>query len=108
MPRVIYVRFDGEKETIHVPAGVSIMRGATMNGVPGIDGDCGGQCACATCHIFIDPAWQAKVGSPSPDSMEEEMLSFAETSRSNSRLACQITMSEDLDGIIVHLPENQH
>jgi 2Fe-2S ferredoxin len=84
------------------------MRGAVYNGVSGIDGDCGGECACGTCHVYVDPAWLPKVGTPSPGSVEETMLSFAEIAKPNSRLACQITVNDELDGIVVHIPEAQH
>jgi 2Fe-2S ferredoxin len=82
------------------------MRGAVDNGVPGIDADCGGQCACATCHVFVDEAWSARTGSP--DEQEESMLSFAATAQPNSRLSCQITVNGELDGLVVRLPEAQH
>jgi 2Fe-2S ferredoxin len=82
------------------------MRGAVDNGISGIDGDCDGACACATCHIYVEPEWRDKVG-PRQE-REEEMLSFAATTKPESRLACQITMAAALDGLTVKMPERQH
>jgi 2Fe-2S ferredoxin len=84
------------------------MRGAVNNGVPGIDADCGGECACATCHVYVDPAWLERIGLPEPGSMEASMLSFAAAAEPNSRLSCQIMMSEALAGLVVRMPEGQH
>lgn len=106
MPRVKYIEFNGTEHDIDVPVGLSVMRGAIDNNVPGIDADCGGQCACATCHVFVDAQWIAATGTP-PD-MEESMLEFAAMRQDNSRLACQIEMSEALDGLVVRMPEGQH
>ena len=80
--------------------------GAVKNNVPGIDADCGGACACATCHVYVDEAWLDKTGDKS--AMEESMLDFAENVEPNSRLSCQIKVSDALDGLIVRLPESQH
>jgi ferredoxin, 2Fe-2S len=82
------------------------MRGAVDNCVPGIDGDCGGNCACATCHVYLEPEWRDKVGRRSE--IEEEMLEFAALTRPESRLACQIQMAAELDGLAVRMPEAQH
>lgn len=106
MPQVTYIEHDGTEHPVEVQDGLSVMRGAVDNDVPGIDADCGGQCACATCHVFVDEAWLARTGAP--DEQEESMLSFAATAQSNSRLSCQITMTADLDGLVVRLPEAQH
>ena len=106
MPKVTYIEFNGAEHCIEVPNGLSVMLGAVDNGVPGIDADCGGQCACGTCHVYVDAAWLDKVGQP--DSQEESLLSFAAVTQPNSRLSCQIEMSEQLDGLIVRLPEGQH
>jgi 2Fe-2S ferredoxin len=76
------------------------------NNIPGIDADCGGACACATCHVYVDPAWVDKTGSQS--AMEESMLDFAENVESNSRLSCQIKVSDELDGLVVRMPQSQH
>jgi len=89
----------GEVETSRnehheVAVGLSVMRGAVNNNVPGIDADCGGECACATCHVYVDPAWLDKTGTPVPGSQEASMLSFAAEAEFNSRLSCQIAMRE--------------
>lgn len=106
MPKVTYIEHDGTEHIIEGQAGISIMENAVDNNVPGIDADCGGECACATCHVFVDEAWIAKTGKPGEE--EESMLSFAATLQPNSRLSCQITLDETLDGLIVRLPEAQH
>ena len=108
MPKVTYIEFNGTPHEVEVPVGLSVMRGAVNNGVPGIDADCGGECACATCHVYIDPAWRERIGVPEAESMEESMLSFAAVREENSRLSCQITMTEELDGLVVRMPEGQH
>jgi ferredoxin, 2Fe-2S len=108
MPSVTYIEFDGTVHTVEVPVGTSLMRGAVDNSTPGIDGDCGGECACATCHAYVDPAWLHKTGRPEPGSQEETMLSFAALAQPNSRLTCQIRMSEELAGIVLRMPEGQH
>ncbi|MDO9336607.1 MAG: 2Fe-2S iron-sulfur cluster binding domain-containing protein [Caulobacteraceae bacterium] len=106
MAKVTYVEHDGTEHTIEVKNGMSVMEGAIKNNVPGIDADCGGACACATCHVYVDPAWQGKTGEKS--AMEESMLDFAENVEDNSRLSCQIKVSDDLDGLVVRMPESQH
>lgn len=106
MPHVTYIEHDGTEHRVEVEEGLSVMRGAVDNGVPGIDADCGGQCACATCHVFVDGAWLARTGDKGEQ--EESMLSFAATALPNSRLACQIEMTADLDGLVVRMPEAQH
>ena len=108
MPKVTYVEYSGAEHQVEVPIGLSVMRGAVNNAVRGIDADCGGECACATCHVYVDPAWLDKIGTPDPGSMEESMLSFAAAAQANSRLSCQITMREELDGLVVRMPEGQH
>ena len=108
MPRVTYIEFNGTPHEVEVPLGLSIMRGAVDNDVPGIDADCGGECACATCHVYVDPAWLDKTGLPEPGSQEASMLSFAALAQPNSRLSCQIKVSDALDGLVVRLPEGQH
>jgi ferredoxin, 2Fe-2S len=105
MAKITYIQFNGTKHVIDVQSGYSVMEGAVKNDVDGIDADCGGACACATCHVFIDEAWRGKIGERSE--MEESMLEFAENVEPNSRLACQITVTEDLDGLIVRLPASQ-
>jgi 2Fe-2S ferredoxin len=106
MAKITYIEHDGKAHTIDVRNGLSVMEGAVKNNIPGIDADCGGACACATCHVYVDPAWSEKTGSPS--SMEESMLDFASEVEPNSRLSCQIKVTDALDGLIVRMPENQH
>ena len=106
MPKITYTDFDGQSRTVEVKNGLSVMEGAVKNNIPGIDADCGGACACATCHVYVDEAWREKVGGAS--AMEESMLDFAENVQPNSRLSCQIKVTDALDGLIVQTPENQH
>jgi 2Fe-2S ferredoxin len=106
MAKIIYIEHDGTEHAVDVKAGLSVMEGAVKNNIPGIDADCGGACACATCHVYVDEAWREKTGTPS--AMEESMLDFAEGVEPNSRLSCQIKVSDALDGLIVRTPENQH
>ena len=108
MPKVTYIEYNGREHVVEVPVGRSVMRGAVDNNIPGIDADCGGECACATCHVFVDPEWLPKTGLPVPGSQEASMLSFAAVTQDNSRLSCQIEMREELDGLIVRMPEGQH
>ena len=106
MAKITYIEHDGREHTVDVKTGLSVMEGAIRNNVPGIDADCGGACACATCHVYVDEAFAAETGRAS--AMEESMLDFAENVQPNSRLSCQIRVSDDLDGLIVRLPESQH
>lgn len=106
MARITYIEFDGTPHSVDATEGLSVMQVAVNNGIPGIDADCGGGCACATCHVFVDPEWQDKTGSP--EAMETSMLQLAEGVAENSRLSCQITIDESLDGLIVRMPESQH
>lgn len=106
MAKIKYIEFDGCEHEIEVKNGLSVMEGAVRHNVPGIDADCGGACACATCHVYVDEDFLDVTGRPS--AMEESMLDFAENVQPNSRLSCQIRVSDDLDGLIVRLPENQH
>jgi 2Fe-2S ferredoxin len=106
MPKITYVEFSGAEHAIEVKAGLTVMEGAVKHNVPGIDADCGGACACATCHVYVDAAWTDKVGSPT--AMEESMLDFAENVEPNSRLSCQIKVTDALDGLVVRMPESQH
>ena len=108
MPKVTYIEYDGTPHTVDVPVGTSVMRGAVDNNVPGIDADCGGECACATCHVYVDAAWLPRIGLPEGGSQEASMLSFAAVAQPDSRLSCQIKMREDLDGLVVRMPEGQH
>jgi 2Fe-2S ferredoxin len=106
VPTITFITSKGEHHPVEVAAGVSLMNAAVDNRVPGIDGDCGGQCACATCHVFIDAPWAGLL--PAPTSTEDEMLNFTAERVSASRLACQITVTDALDGIAVRMPQGQH
>ena len=106
MAKITYIEFDGTEHTADVRPGLSVMEGAVRNNIPGIDADCGGACACATCHVYVDEAWQEKAGERS--AMEDSMLDFAENVAENSRLSCQIRVNDALDGLVVRMPEDQH
>ena len=105
MPKITYIEHNGTEHVLDVPKGLSVMEGAVRNLVPGIDADCGGACACATCHVYVDPAWFEKTGER--EAMEESMLDFADDVRETSRLSCQIKVTEELDGLVVRMPEHQ-
>jgi 2Fe-2S ferredoxin len=105
MGQVTYVSFDGEQTVVDVANGDNLMQAAIDNGVSGILGDCGGGCACATCHCIVDDAWAAKTGEP--DELEVDMLDGLIDPKPTSRLSCQIIMSDELDGVVIHLPESQ-
>ncbi|MCY1705693.1 2Fe-2S iron-sulfur cluster-binding protein [Pannonibacter sp. SL95] len=105
MPHITFVSADGSRHEVDAAAGATVMESAIKHMVPGIEAECGGACACATCHVYVDEAWMAKADSPEP--MEEDMLDFAYDVRPTSRLSCQIKMSDALDGIVVHVPERQ-
>ncbi|MBH0236833.1 2Fe-2S iron-sulfur cluster-binding protein [Methylobrevis albus] len=105
MPKITYITHDGREFTVEAGVGSTVMENAVRNMVPGIDAECGGACACATCHVYVDPAWAEKTGGPSP--MEEDMLDFAFEVGPTSRLSCQIKLSSDLDGLVVRVPERQ-
>ena len=106
MAKITYIEFNGAEHTAEVKPGLSVMEGAIRNNIPGIDADCGGACACATCHVYVDPEWQEKTGARS--AMEDSMLDFAENVEPNSRLSCQIKVTPELDGLVVRTPESQH
>ena len=105
MAKINFVDHTGETRTIDVENGATVMEAAIRNGIPGIEAECGGACACATCHVYVDEAWQAKVGGPTP--MEEDMLDFAWDVRPTSRLSCQMKIVADWDGLVVEIPEKQ-
>lgn len=105
MAKITYIEFDGTKHEVDAKNGMTVMEVAIKNMVPGIDAECGGACACATCHVYVDETWTAVVGKP--EEMEEDMLDFGFDVRENSRLSCQITVSDELDGLVVRLPEQQ-
>ncbi len=105
MTKLTIIAFDGTRYDLDAADGSTVMENAVRNSVPGIDAECGGACACATCHVYVDDAWAEKAGGPAP--MEEDMLDFAADVRPNSRLSCQIKVSPALDGLIVRVPERQ-
>lgn len=106
MPKLIFIEHDGTEHQIDGEVGKSLMRNAVDNNVPGIDADCGGECACATCHVFVEGEWLAKTGTAGEE--ETRLLGFAATLQDNSRLSCQINISDELNGLVVRLPEAQH
>ena len=107
MAKVTFITHDGQEHTVDIALGWSLMEGAVKNRVPGIDADCGGACACATCHVYVDPKWLPAL--PPKSDMEEAMLDFAAMAGApNSRLSCQIRITEELDGMIVTIPVSQH
>ncbi|MFT7287271.1 MAG: 2Fe-2S ferredoxin [Halieaceae bacterium] len=105
MAKIHLIQFDGNVHTLEAAPGASLMQSVVDEGIPGIDGDCGGACACGTCHCFIEGDWQGTLGQV--DAMEESMLSMRPDRADNSRLSCQITVSEEMDGMVVRLPEYQ-
>jgi 2Fe-2S ferredoxin len=105
MAKITYIEHNGTEHAVEVKTGQSVMEGAVKNNIPGIDADCGGACACGTCHVYVDEAWRDKTGTPA--AMEESMLEFAEQAEPNSRLSCQIQVTDLLDGLIVRMPESQ-
>jgi 2Fe-2S ferredoxin len=105
MVKITYIDSAGTSRTVEGEVGATVMETAIRNGVPGIEAECGGACACSTCHVYVDEAWREKTGEPSP--MEEDMLDFAYEVRPNSRLSCQIRVRDDLDGLVVTTPERQ-
>ena len=105
MPKITYIDHEGTAREIDATNGETVMETAIKNSIPGIDADCGGACACATCHVYVDPAWAEKTGKP--EEMEEDMLDFAFDVRETSRLSCQIKVTDELDGLKVEVPEKQ-
>lgn len=105
MVKITYIAHDGITSEVEAEVGSTVMQTAVDNGIEGIVAECGGACSCATCHCYIDEAWRGAVGDPNP--LEREMLEFATEPKENSRLGCQIDISEALDGLVVHLPESQ-
>jgi 2Fe-2S ferredoxin len=105
MAKITYVAFNGIEHTVDVASGLSVMEGAKKNNIPGIDADCGGGCSCGTCHVYVDALWQTRTGPRTP--IEVATLDFAENVMANSRLSCQIKVNDDLDGLIVRMPESQ-
>ena len=105
MTKLSYIAFDGTHFDVEAEDGSTVMENAIRNGVPGIEAECGGACACATCHVYVDDAWMEKVGEP--ETMEEDMLDFAYDVQPNSRLSCQIRVRPEIDGLVVRIPERQ-
>ncbi|MDX1508139.1 MAG: 2Fe-2S iron-sulfur cluster-binding protein [Woeseiaceae bacterium] len=106
MPKVIYITPDETRHEVDVESGYSIMEGAINNNIEGIVAECGGACACATCHSYVDEAWLDKI--PPMDDMEDSMLDAAFERKDNSRLTCQIEMNDALDGIVIHVADNEY
>ncbi len=105
MPSITYISHAGVATTVDAAAGMSVMRAAVMNGVDGIDAECGGACACATCHVIVDPAWVDKL--PAPAAMEADTLEMVADPEPGSRLSCQVTITDALDGLVVRTPKSQ-
>ena len=105
MAKITYIEHNGKSHVVEVPNEISVMEGAVQNNIPGIDADCGGSCACATCHVYVDDKWFDKL--PKKEDAEQDMLDMAFEPNKFSRLACQITISKDLDGLVVKMPSKQ-
>ena len=105
MVKITFIDSSDNARTIEADVGATVMESAIKNDIPGIEAECGGACACATCHVYVDEAWFEKTGGPSP--MEEDMLDFGFDIKPNSRLSCQIKMTAELDGLVVRTPERQ-
>lgn len=105
MTHITLVAFDGTRFEIDAPNGSTVMENALRHSVPGIEAECGGACACATCHVYVDEAFAPIVGEP--EAMEEDMLDFAYDVRPTSRLSCQIKVRDEVEGLVVHIPERQ-
>jgi ferredoxin, 2Fe-2S len=105
MVKITFIDAEGTSRTVEAEVGSTVMENAIRNGIPGIEAECGGACACATCHVYVAEEWTSAVGEPQP--MEEDMLDFAFDVRSTSRLSCQIRVRPELDGLVVHTPTKQ-
>ena len=105
MAKITFIQPDGTSQVVEADAGLTVMEAAKKNLVAGIEAECGGACACATCHVYVDDAWREKVGKPS--AMEEDMLDFAFDVREESRLSCQIKVADALDGLVLRVPAKQ-
>jgi len=103
--KITYIEFGGKSHVVEVPSGLTVMEGAVDNNIPGIEAECGGACSCATCHVYVDPAWTKITGEA--EFLEQDMLEAALDLEDSSRLSCQIEVSDELDGLIVRLPELQ-
>lgn len=105
MVKITFVQPDGTSQIVEAQTGLTVMEAAKLNNIPGIEAECGGACACATCHVYVDEKWRAVTGKASD--MEEDMLDFAFDVREGSRLSCQIKVTDDLNGLIVNVPAKQ-
>ena len=105
MPKITFIQPDGTEQVVDAKVGTTVMEAAKLQDVPGIEAECGGACACATCHVYIDDAWTEKTGGPAE--MEEDMLDFAFGVREQSHLSCQVKVTDELDGLIVNVPPKQ-
>ncbi len=105
MAKITFIDHEGTSRIVEAETGSTVMENAIKNSIPGIEAECGGACACATCHVYVDEGWTEIVGKPSP--MEEDMLDFGFDVKANSRLSCQIKVSDELDGLILRTPERQ-
>ena len=105
MPKITYIEHNGKSHVIEVPNGLSVMEGAIQNNIPGIEAECGGACACATCHVYVDEKWFGKLSER--EDAEKDMLDMAIEPNKFSRLGCQITVKDDLDGMVVKMPSKQ-
>ncbi len=105
MPKIIYKDLNGDSKTIEIDNGLSVMEGAIQNDIPGIDADCGGSMACATCHVYVEEKWLSKL--PKAEDAEVDMIDMAYEPKKNSRLSCQIIINDELDGLVVTTPEKQ-
>lgn len=106
MPNITFKSHDGQSREVYAEIGNSLMETAVDNGVVGVVADCGGACSCATCHVYLEPAWISQL--PGPDDSEQELLEFAIGRKNNSRLSCQIEITEEMEGMQVHTPESQY
>ena len=105
MPKITYIEHNGKSHVVEVSNGLNVMEGAVQNNIPGIDADCGGSCACATCHVYVDEKWFSKL--PNKENAEEDMLDMAFEPNEFSRLGCQITITDDLNEMVVKMPSKQ-
>ncbi len=105
MTKITFIQPDGESQTVEAENGLTVMEAAKLNDIAGIEAECGGACACATCHVYVDEAWRDKTGKAAD--MEEDMLDFAFDVREGSRLCCQIKITDALDGLVVRVPAKQ-
>ena len=105
MTKITYIENDGKEHTVDVQNGLTVMEGAVQNDIPGIDADCGGSMACATCHVYVKDDWYDKLDEKNEG--EDDMIDQAYEPKKNSRLSCQITVSDKIEGLVVHLPEKQ-